>query len=73
MNHSKYYQEFGTTADCTKRIMEATMGIGDNSIKGGTKNCLLFDNWFASNKAAESAMEVGTKLIDMVKTNTKGF
>ena len=32
----------------------------------------IFDSWFYSNKLAESVMEVGTDLVGMVKTNTKG-
>ena len=47
--------------------------MGQKSIKGETKDCFLFDSWFDSKKAAESTMEVGAKLIGMVKTNTKGF
>ena len=42
-------------------------------MKGGTKDCFLFDNWFVSKKAAEAAMEVGANFIGMVKTNTKVF
>ena len=73
MKHIKYQQEIGETAACTKIMMEATKGIVQKSIKGGTKDCLLFDSWFASKKAAESAMEVDVELIGTVKTNTKGF
>ena len=73
MKHSNCHQELGSTAARTKRVMEATKGIGQKSIEGGTKDCLLFDSWFASNKAAEAAMEIGAELIGMVKTNTKGF
>ena len=54
-------------------MMEATKGIGQKSIKGGTKDCFLFDSWFVSKKAAEDATEVGADLIGMVKTNNKGF
>ena len=54
-------------------MTEATKGIGQKFIKGGTKYCFLFDSWFASKKAAETAMEVGADLISIVKTNTKGF
>ena len=54
-------------------MMEATKGVGQKSIKGWTKDCLLFDIWFASKKAAEAAMEVGAEFIGMVKKNTKGF
>ena len=41
MKHSKYHHELGATAACTKRIMEATKGIGQKSIKWGTKDCFL--------------------------------
>ena len=51
-------------------MMEATKGIGQKSIKGGTKDCFLFDSSFVSKKASEDAMEVGAELIGMVKTNT---
>ena len=73
MKHSKYQQDIVETAACTKRMLEATKGISQNSIKGGTKYCFLFDSWFASKKAAEAAMGVGDELIGMVKKNTKGF
>ena len=73
MKHSNYQQELGATAACTKRMTEATKGIGQKSIEGGTKDCLIFDSWFASKKAAEAAMEIGAELIGMVKTNTKGL
>ena len=53
--------------------MESTKGIGQKTIKGGTKYFFFFDSWFASKKAEESDMEVGAELIVMVKTNTKGF
>ena len=52
MKHSKYQQEIGSTAACTKIIMEATKGIGQKSIKGGTNDFFLFDSWFASKKAS---------------------
>ena len=54
-------------------MMEATKGIGQKSIKGGTKDCFLFDSWFASNNAAEAATEIFAELIGMAKTNNKGF
>ena len=38
MKHIKYHQELGATVACTKRMMEATKGIGKKSIKGGTKD-----------------------------------
>ena len=54
-------------------MSEATKGIGQKSIKGGTKDFLLFDSWFAPKKAAEAVMGVGAELIGMLKTNTKVF
>ena len=53
--------------------METAKGIGQKSIKGGTKDFFLFDRWFAYKKAEEASMEVGAKLVGMVKTNTKVF
>ena len=70
---SRYQQELGATAACTKRMMEETKRIGQKSKKGGPKDCFLFDSWFASKKAAEAAMELGAELIGMVKTKTKWF
>ena len=73
MNHSKYQKEIGATTDCTKIMMEETKGIGQKSIKGGTKDCFLFYSWFASKNAEEYEMKFGAKLIGTVKKNTKGF
>ena len=73
MKHSKYQKELGATASCTKRMMEATKGIGQKSIKWGTKDFFLFKSWFASKKAVETAMRVVAELIGMVKTNTIRF
>ena len=44
MKDRGYQKELGATAACTKRMMEATKGIGQKSIKGGTKDCFLFDS-----------------------------
>ena len=73
MKHIKYQKDLGSTSAYTKRMMEATKGIGQKSIKGRTKDCFLFDSWFASKISAEAAMEVGANLIGTAKTNTKGF
>ena len=35
-------------------------------IKGAIKYCFLFGSWFASNKLAEAAMDVGAYLTGMV-------
>ena len=73
MKHSRYQKYLGATAASTKIMMEAKKEIDQKSIKGWKKDFFLFDSWFASNKAAEYAMEVDAKLIGMVNTNTKGF
>ena len=73
MKDSRYQQELGSTAACTKRMLEATKGIGQKSKKGGAKDCFLSYSWLASKKATEATMELGADLIGMVKTNTKGF
>ena len=61
------------TVACTKRMKEATNGIGKKYRKGATKECFIFDSWFYSKKATEAAMEVGAEFICMGKTNNKGF
>ena len=58
MKDSRYQQELGATAAYTNRMMEATKGIGQKSIKGGTKYCFLFDSCFSSKKAEEAAIEM---------------
>ena len=50
MKHSKCHHNLGATAACTKRMTEATKGIGQKSRKGATKDCLIFDSWFSSKK-----------------------
>ena len=56
---------------CTKRMMEATKGIGQRDITGATNNCFLFGSWFSSNNSAEAVMGVGAYMVGMVETNTK--
>ena len=73
MKDIRYEQDIGDTAACIKRMMDETKGIGHKSKKGGPKDCFLFASWFDSKKAAEAAMELGSELIGMVKTNTKGL
>ena len=71
MKHIKYQQELGATATCTNIITEATKGIGQKYQKGAMKYCFIFDSWFSSKKVAEAAIEVGSELVGMVKTNNK--
>ena len=66
MKNSKYQQKLGATVFCTKKIKEATKGIGQMYIKGAIKYCFLFGSLFASNKLAEAAMDVGAYLTGMV-------
>ena len=73
MKNSDFHLELGSTAACTKRIMEATNGFGQRDAKGATKDCFLFGSFFSSKRSAEAVMDVGADMIGMVKTNTKGF
>ena len=41
MNRSKYQYKIGLTVACTKRMTEATNGIGQDYIKGATKDFLF--------------------------------
>ena len=54
-------------------MAEETKGVGQRDVKGATKDYFLFYSWFSSKKSEEAAMYVGTYMIGMVKTNTKGF
>ena len=56
INDSRYQQELGATVACTNRMMVATKGVGQKSIKGGTEDCFLFGSWFASKKLEEDAI-----------------
>ena len=65
--------DLGLTEVFTKRLMEATKGLGRRYIKGATKYCLLFDNWFFSKRFKEDVLFVGADMVGMVETNTKRF
>ena len=43
MKKSRYQQELGATAACTKRMMEETKGVGQKSKNGGRRivSCLM--------------------------------
>ena len=73
MKSSRYNLELDATAACTKRLMEDMKGLGQRAFKGSTSDFFLFDSFFLSNKAAETAAYIGVDLMGMVKTNTKGF
>ena len=73
MKNSDFHLGLGSTAACTKRIMEATNGLGQRDAKGATKDCFLFGSFFPSKRSAEAVMDVGADMIGMVKTNTKGL
>ena len=73
MNNRKYHLQLGKTEACTKKIMEATKGIGQREIKGANNYCSIFDSCLSSKKSSEAVMVVGADIIGMVKTNTKGF
>ena len=42
VKHSKYQKYLGETSSRNKRMMESTKGVGQKSVKGGTKDCFLF-------------------------------
>ena len=73
MKSSRYHLELGATSACTKIFMEDTKDLVQRALKGSTRYCLLFNSFFSSNKSAEAAASIGVYLIDMAKTNTKGF
>ena len=41
--------------------------------KGATRYSFLFVSWLSSKKESKAANSIGVYLIEMVKTNTKGF
>ena len=47
--------------------------LGQSDIKGATKYCFIFGSLFASKRLDAYVMDVGTYIIGVVKTNTKGF
>ena len=73
MKSSRYHLELGATADCTKRLMEETKGLGQRDLKGSMRDFYLFDSWFLPKKSAEAAASIDVDLIGMVKNNTKDF
>ena len=73
MNYSNYHQQIGATTACTKIMTEAIKGIGQRYVKGSTKDCFIFDNWFSSNQSSESGMELSDDLIGMIQPNKKLF
>ena len=73
INNTKYHLQLGLKSTCKNIMMEATKGIGHRYIKGATKDCFIFDSWLSSKKSAEDDMGVGSDMIGMFKTNTKGL
>ena len=53
--------------------MESTTTIYLLYKKVDTKDLFTFHSWFSSKKSEEAAMEVGSNLIGIFKTNTKVF
>ena len=51
-------------------MMESTKGVCQRYRNGVTKDCYTFHSEFSSSKSEENVMEVFSKLIGMVKTNT---
>ena len=51
VKHINYRQGLRATTSCTKRMTEATKGIGQKYRKRETKDCFIFDSWFSSKKS----------------------
>ena len=47
MDNTRHQHDIWAMESCTKRIMEATSGLGQMKGKGATKYFFLFDCWFA--------------------------
>ena len=60
-------------AECTKILMEDAKGLGQRALERSTRDFFLFNSWFSSNKAADTASSIGVDLIGVVKNITKGF
>ena len=73
MTKIQYQKYLGATVACNEIVMEATKGIGKKYRKGATLYCFIFVSSYSSKKLTEAAMEVGDKLIGMIKKNNKGF
>ena len=65
--------ELGAMASCTKNMMKTTNSLGKSDVKGATNYCFIFGRLFVSKRLGEYVMYFGTKIIGVVKTNTKGF
>ena len=73
MNSIRYHLELGNMAECTKILMEDTKGLGQRALKRSTRDLFLFNSWFSSNKAADTAYSIGVDLIGVAKNITKVF
>ena len=51
MKNIKYHMELGATSTYMKSVVKVTKGLGQMDIKGDTKDCFIFDSWFASNRS----------------------
>ena len=67
MNNIKYHMDILSMTDCKNIIMELKKGLGQRGIKDATKGCFIFDSWISSKRLDESAMDVGSDIIVMVK------
>ena len=63
----KCHLELEAMQACTKRAMESTKGLGQRDVKGNTRD--FFGSWVSSKRLAEAAMNVGSYMFVMVKTN----
>jgi len=71
MKPTKYFKEFGATAACTLRMVEATQGCGRNP-EDVLPSTISADSWFASKKTAEQILGLGHEFCGPVKTAHTG-
>ena len=71
MKNTKYHQELGSMVACMNMMMETMKRLGQRIRKGATKDCFIFDSWFASKRSAKYAADVGDDFIGTEKTNTR--
>ena len=73
MNNTRYHQYIGATTACTKRMMEATTGLGQRKYKGATKDFVFLAVGFPWRGHLKLWWMLVLTLLVWWKPNTKGF
>ena len=53
--------------------MGETKGLGQRDVKRATRDCFIFISWIFSKGLAETEMDVGARMIGMIKNNATEF